>query len=219
MKFVPVPGTKVLMCIHETRKKDFAEFDKANPTGNSEWRNPFPSRFVLHKPDDHPAIMVSWLEAVAFANWLTASEGVSYRLPTDDEWSRAVGDEEFPWGREWPPTKAIGNYADESTVGQIRDTEGTIPNYMDGFVLTAPVMSFAPNSLGIYDLGGNVWEWCDTPSPRKPGQKILRGAAWNRSSRNYLASTMRIDWPPEDRFNVYGFRIVLELSATTSTSP
>jgi len=219
MKFVPVPRTKVLMCIHETRKKDFAEFDKASPTGNSEWRNPFPSEFVLHKPDDHPVIMVSWQEAVAFASWLTACEGVRYRLPTDDEWSKAVGDDEFPWGREWPPSQAVGNYADESTIGRIRDTEGTIPGYTDGFVLTAPVMSFAPNGLGIYDLGGNVWEWCDTPSPRKPGQKILRGAAWNRSSRNYLGSTMRIEWPPGDRFNVYGFRIVLELSATTSTSP
>ncbi|MCB1277905.1 SUMF1/EgtB/PvdO family nonheme iron enzyme, partial [Prosthecobacter sp.] len=216
MKFVPVPGTKVLMCIHETRRRDFAAFDDARPTGNSEWRIPFPLEGESRETDQHPVIKVSWLESVAFADWLTEREGVRYRLPTDDEWSKAVGGDEFPWGNQWPPTSAIGNYADDSTIGRIKGDYGSIPGYTDGFILTAPVMSFPANNLGIHDLGGNVWEWCETPSPQKPTEKILRGAAWNRGWRNHLASSMRTEQPPGDRFNVYGFRVVIELPATAA---
>jgi eukaryotic-like serine/threonine-protein kinase len=231
MKFVPVGGASagsaqaVRFCVWPTRVKDWEAFCKV--TGRT-----------IEKPDfaqdeNHPVVKVSWYDATDFCKWLTEKErrenfldeGQSYRLPTDKEWSMAVGlpDEggatpeqrdgkiknEFPWGRQWPPPAGAGNYADQSAR---RQRGQIIEGYNDGFPTTAPVGSFKPNSAGLHDMGGNVWQWC--VEDYKGGGKfkdwgVLRGGSWGTSNRNELLSSYRNVVDRNDRDVIYGFRCVL----------
>ena len=150
---------------------------------------------------DYPVVAVSWQDVEAFCDWLTRKErsgGVIgrsqlYRLPTDPEWSTAVGlgretgdtpqernlkiEDVYPWGRGWPPPRGAGNYADDSAKARFTDLS-TIAGYHDGYATTAPVGSFPANRLGIYDLGGNVWEWCEDLYQPDKNWRVLRGGSW-----------------------------------------
>ncbi|MBU6301062.1 MAG: SUMF1/EgtB/PvdO family nonheme iron enzyme, partial [Verrucomicrobia bacterium] len=200
MKFVPVPGTQVLMSVWETRVRDYRAF---RPETNGE--------------PDHPVVEVSWEDARAFAEWLSRKEGKRYRLPTDHEWSLAVGigDREnataspeekdgkiegvYPWGTQWPPPQGAGNY-DASLA-------------CDRFDGTAPVGSFAPNQLGLYDLGGNVWEWCEDLYSSSVTYRVLRGGSWFDHGSANLLSSNRLRGTPSGRFDFSGFRVVLEVGS------
>ncbi len=101
-----------------------------------------PRRHGLHKPSSHPVFGVSWHDVMAYAQW------AGKRLPTEAEWEYAargglVGGR-YPWGN-----KITHNDANYAGIGD-RDRWGT----------TAPVGSFPPNGYGLYDMAGNVWEWC-----------------------------------------------------------
>lgn len=125
--------------------------------------------------------------------WLTSKERAlglidqhdSYRLPKDEEWSSWVrltdeqgaspyektlphenSREAFPWGYSWPPPDKTGNFADQSALIYLPSSR-VIVGYNDGQPYTAPVKTFPPNHLGLYDLEGNVMEW---------GRRFLRGA-------------------------------------------
>ena len=120
MKFVSVPGTDVLFCIHETRYKDYAAYAAETQGSDGTWQDQRADRYTLtDRPEDHPVVKVSWEDAQKFCEWLSEKEGKTYRLPTDREWSHAVGigpDEkwtkdgtpatvtqsktDFPWGDE-----------------------------------------------------------------------------------------------------------------------
>lgn len=137
--------------------------------------------------------------------------GQRYRLPTDEEWSQAANLAEsgdapwrrdgrlrgaFIWGNSWPPPVFAGNF-DESLS-------------LDGFPTTSPVATFPPNKLGIYDLAGNVAEWCLDSYTGESKEKVIRGGSFQaRMPSELLASTRRaIDegaWPED-----VGFRVVLE---------
>ncbi|CAA0091039.1 Serine/threonine-protein kinase pkn1 [Halioglobus japonicus] len=130
--------------------------------------------------DHQPAVQVSWQQAAAFCNWLSAREGLppfyrqsngiitgynssatGYRLPSEAEWAwaaRASGDKLvlFPWGDTFPPTLIAENYADDTSAYV---TGRVLNGYKDGYVVSAPVASFKPNQHGLYDMGGNVSEW------------------------------------------------------------
>ena len=130
MVFVPVPGTSVLFCIWDTRVQDFQQFvdktgydatagmysfrsDGQKQRGDT-WKHP-----GFAQGPTHPVCGVSWDDAQAFCHWLTKNERragtlaakQSYRLPTDTEWSAAVGFQKYPWGNQWPPPPGAGNYA------------------------------------------------------------------------------------------------------------
>jgi len=84
-----------------------------------------------------------------------------------------------------------------------------IKGYNDGFTWTSPVGSFKPNKFGIYDMGGNVWQWCMDSWNDKSTDKVLRGASWgNGSLKMSLSSACRIHATPDACVDNYGFRIV-----------
>ncbi len=228
MPMVPVAETTTLFCIWETRVQDFGTFVTEKKL---DWYLP-----EFEQTTVHPAVNVSWFLAAEFCEWLTAKERAkglisskqTYRLPTDEEWSKACGlmDEQgstpekkfhqfiyiFPWGSGWPPpkNKLYGNYCDESVL-RVHEDWTIIEKYEDGFPHTAPVGSFPPNPYGIYDLSGNVWEWTsDWIAPKKP-ERVARGACWLNSDMGIIALTNRGLYKPETSGHQLGFRVVLDL--------
>jgi formylglycine-generating enzyme required for sulfatase activity len=178
---------------------------------------------------------VSWEDAKAFCDWLTKKQrkagklrsDQSYRLPTDAEWSVAVGlpnesgstpkekdgkiKDVYPWGTEWPPPSGAGNY------GGSEAHDGKWPNWStDGYPRTSPVGSFKANRFGLYDMGGNVWQWCEDWYDESKTLRVLRGSSWGGIQPDHLLSSCRYSRMPDDRNARYGFRCVVALSAASS---
>lgn len=229
MKFVPVPGTKVLFCIHDTRNGDYRKYAEATPGVDDSWKKVGNYKRVVpvSSGEDHPVVCVSWEDAKAFCAWLSTKEGRSYRLPTDHEWSVAVGigDQEdptavpakknqkiknvYPWGQDWPPPAGSGNFAD-SVYKKIDPKESAIEGYTDGYATTSPVMSFPPNPLGLYDMAGNVWQWCEDILNPQWNTAVKRGGGWNVADPKRLLSSFRGDEVRTERVHwATGFRCVL----------
>ncbi|MEZ5387889.1 MAG: SUMF1/EgtB/PvdO family nonheme iron enzyme, partial [Prosthecobacter sp.] len=231
MQFVPVPGTDILMCIHETRRKDYAAYAAATPGLDASWK-PLARGLPVNDEENHPAASMTVSEAKAFCDWLGKKDGRTYRLPTDREWSFAVGigsqEQEglppeqlngkiatYPWGDKWPPEDHTANLPDEASSGP---GINAVPGYKDRFITTAPVMSFKPNALGLYDLSGNVWEFTsDLMSPGSPSS-ACRGGAWRGSRQNLLLSSGREGSPGMARQDNKGFRLVVENAASTAVA-
>lgn len=122
----------------------------------------------------------------------------------------------FPWGsKQWPPPKGYGNYADTAWKEAYPNQPSFIEGYTDGFPTTAPVMSFPPNRLGLYDMSGNVSEWVQDWWNAQQKDRTFRGAGYGSRERNDLQPSARGHLPPGSSFGNanHGFRCVVEGSA------
>jgi len=159
--------------------------------------------------EDHPVLEVSWYGARAFSGW------VGGRLPTEAEWEYAAraGGQNLKYPNGDTLTHDDANFS--GTGGRDQWTE------------TSPVGSFAPNPLGLYDMAGNVWEWCadwfdaeyygtfnsTARNPKGPDsgtQRVLRGGSWNVNPY-YLRCANRSWNVPTSRLNYDGFRCVQDV--------
>jgi serine/threonine protein kinase/formylglycine-generating enzyme required for sulfatase activity len=253
MEFVPAGTRGVLFCRTDTRVRDFrqyAEETKLQQDGGiyglkiktsmddshslewgldaaGSWERP-----GFSQTDDDPVVGVSWDEARDFCEWLSVKEGRRYRLPTDEEWSAAVGNGIYPWGNAWPPGNGSGNYADLSFLNSLpgKDWKNELGNYYDSYPRTSPAGKFKPNVWGLFDMGGNVWQWCEDkyrasmnnaeilekyPSLRNEKAsdgtpyRVVRGGAWDIDDPIFLRSTFRNIVRPTTRGDAFGFRCVL----------
>jgi len=224
------------LSLMEVNNSQFARFDKEHSSGVIEGRT--------LSNNNQPVVRVTWDQAALFCNWLSTEEGlepfyleengkisgfnpasIGYRLPTEAEWAWAARVDndpnsllKFPWGPELPPPANHGNYADISAgvfLGRI------IANYNDGYLGTAPVGSFAPNSNGFFDMGGNAAEWVhdyygssgqigtametDPLGPVQGTYHVIRGSSWAHGTITELRLSFR-DYNNESRDDV-GFRV------------
>ncbi len=184
------------------------------------WRNP-----TFPQVDDHPVVYVSWNDAMAFCNWLSGREGREYRLPTEAEWEyacRAGAGTMYHHGNTPHNLVLVANVADQTYREAFPGRTHAIAAW-DGFVYTAPVGCFVPNGFGLYDMHGNVAEWCmdwyddqyyanspidDPPGPRTGSRRVAREGSWTAGDWA-STSASRSDFEPDRRNGALGFRIVL----------
>jgi sulfatase modifying factor 1 len=190
------------LAVTETTNAQYSRFLKA--TGHQPplyWQDQ-----NLNGPSQ-PVVGVSWDDAVAFGNWLTQVSGVPHHLPTEAQWEAAarggLTGQPYPWGAEAPDAAGIyrANFRHERT------TRG-------GFLFTAPVGSFPANGYGLFDMAGNVSEWCldryvpTGSGPFKPGLlRLLKGGSWFSQARD-LRPAARQSAPPQYADGYIGFRVV-----------
>ena len=161
--------------VREIINKEFRQFKPRHTSGAETFRE--------LSNGLHPAVMLTWEEAVDFCQKLSSKESLEpayekingqyqliqpvtngYRLLTEAEWewvarfNGGAGKQRYPWGESMPVKPESGNYADESVEG-LDLVANTLRDYWDGYPVTSPTQKFSPNALGIYDLGGNVAEW------------------------------------------------------------
>ena len=165
---------------------------------------------------------VSYNDALEFCGWLSRKDGRIYRLPTEAEWEYAcrAGRETLYYNGDDPERLAqIGNVADARAKAKFANWPTITAD--DGYVFTVPVGQYQPNGFGLFDMTGNVWEWCldyyheayykeSPPSdPRGPGEATLRvhrGGGWY-SIGWFCRSAFRNRDSPDDRYNRLGFRV------------
>jgi formylglycine-generating enzyme required for sulfatase activity len=170
----------------------------------------------LNAPEQ-PVVGVSWHDAQAFCRWLSRETGTMHRLPTATEWEVAargglVG-QPYPWGRELP--NAGGRYRANYYPNDFAD---------DGFRLTAPVGSFAANGYGLFDMAGNVAEWCadETDPPggttpfAAPAYRVRKGGSWRSRARDLRCAAQKLT-PPHTTDGFIGFRVLRQVSSPPPT--
>lgn len=224
-----------LMGLREVTNKEFRLFKRDHNSGVYKDHS-------LNR-DDQPVVRVTWREAALFCNWLSAKDGLpevygrkgdtlvaarplsrGYRLPTEAEWEFCArfdgmrAEARYPWGKTFPPQKKKGNFGDLSAKNLFsRYIEG----YNDNYVVTAPPARFEANTLGLFDMGGNVAEWChdvytiyssdpgevyaDPVGPEKGDLWVIKGSGWKDSSISELRAAYR--GYGNDKRDDVGFRV------------
>lgn len=182
----------------------------------ADWRHPFGRQSSLDGLMDHPVVHVSWNDAQAYCTW------AGKRLPREAELEYAarggLEQKRFPWGDELTP--------DGTHMCNI--WQGTFPSHNtveDGYFGTAPVASFPPNAFSLYNVSGNVWEWCsdwfsstfhvdgprtDPLGPPSGEAKVIRGGSYlcHRSYCNRYRVGARSSNTPDSSTGNMGFRCV-----------
>jgi formylglycine-generating enzyme required for sulfatase activity len=188
---------------------------------------------------DYPMYYVNWEDCTKFCRKLSQKEGKTYRLPTEAEWEcacRAGTTTKYSFGDDMDDFYKYGNYADSSIKVPNSDTK-----HNDGYRWLAPVGSYKPNGFGLYDMHGNVMEWCSDwydkdyyeecmfgkadgtyiatkdamiikdPMGPKSGTKRIVRGGFYSIQRGQCTSTFRNAVPPKNTNTTVGFRVVLEI--------
>lgn len=168
-----------------------------SPDVNFSWRNP-----GFSQDDNHPVSCVSWHDAAAFCEWLSRKSGQKIHLPTEAQWEYACR------------AGSTGPYA-----GNLNEMAWYLDN---SGMKTHPVGMKKPNAWGLYDMHGNLWEWCqdwhgsyptgnvtDPVGPSSGVNRILRGGNWSGVAGR-SRSAIRFAFEPEKRQGFLGFRVVEE---------
>jgi len=205
-------------------------------TAGANWRHPEGPESSIEDKDSYPVVQVSWDDAVAYARWAGS------RLPTEAEWEFAarggLAGKRFVWGDE-----AVSDVKPQANIWQ-----GDFPYRnlaTDGHERTTAVKAFPPNGYGLYDMAGNVWEWCgdwyaadayarragaiivENPQgpersfdPRRPEmpQRIQRGGSFlcNASYCSSYRPSARMGCTPDTGMSHVGFRCVRTPSSGTT---
>ncbi|HVT44517.1 MAG TPA: formylglycine-generating enzyme family protein [Thermoanaerobaculia bacterium] len=168
--------------------------------GRAHWRQPLGPGSTIEAALDHPVVLVSWDDALAYAEW------AGRRLPSEAEWEVAA--------RGAVSAGSAAAHRNPAEDGSANVWQGQWPrknDLKDDFFYTAPAGSFAPNELDLYDMIGNVWEWTADPyEPADPSGelRVARGASWF-CSPNYCGAYrpgFRGKSPASHAFNNVGFR-------------
>lgn len=206
------------------------------PRDDASWRNPY-----FDQGDGHPVVCVSWIDAVRYCDWLSdrhdlpqayseTDGGVKcdfdiggYRLPTEAEWEYAASacgkHDVFPWddGME----SGTDRHTIETTLAAKLGKRGE-------HEFTSPAGAIGPNAIGLYDMCGNVWQYCwdrydahfyalseqmDPTGPAKGETRVRRGGSWSCDERATRVSVRRHD-PPESCHDTVGFRVARTRSRT-----
>jgi sulfatase modifying factor 1 len=186
------------------------------------WRNTgFP------QSDEHPVVNVTWNDALAMSTWLSKQEGKRYRLPTEAEWEyacRAGTRSRYYSGDDPHSLLGTANTFDADTATNWPKWQKFGLQDHDGFAFTAPVGSFAPNAMGLYDMVGNVWEWVadwhdenyyahspidDPHGPAEGSVRVRRGGSWH--TWPFYARCAYRNWnSPQTRYTLVGMRLLRE---------
>ncbi len=212
----------------EISNKQYRTYNASHNSGNAA------SQSLDH--DMQPVVNVSWDQAARFCNWLSQKEGLEpyyqeidgimkasntsskgkindgYRLPFESEWAYAgrvyqnKKARRYPWAGGYPPVNISGNFADESARTYLSPI---IKGYNDNYIVSAPVGTFSRNAAGIYDMGGNVREWChdyytagsnlnssdavfiDPRGPEKGRHHVIRDSSWRNAAKTELRLAYR----------------------------
>lgn len=187
------------------------------PLKGFDFRNP-----GFAQSDDEPAVCVSWVDANAYADWLSARTGHRYRLLTEDEWEYAArggtGTARW-WGETASGLCKHANGGDRLYAEVMPEDKSANLKCSDGFAHTNPVGHFPANPFGLRDMLGNVWQWVADCFAKVPGgptlpgncaARSIRGGSWHNGASTLRAAT-RFSLPPEMRSSSLGFRIMREL--------
>jgi formylglycine-generating enzyme required for sulfatase activity len=214
MKFVEIPAGTFSMGRPVTISRPY--YLGVTEVTNGQWQVVMGD---ARKDADLPVANVGWEDAATFCSRLSSlpaerQAGRVYRLPTEAEWEyacRAGTATEYSFGD------------DESLLGDFAWYSGNSGSH------TRPVGQKKPNAWGLYDMHGNVWEWCsdwygdyatgavrDPKGPASGSYRVLRGGSWNRTARSCRSASRSWDFPSNRSSSYFGFRLALSPSGASS---
>jgi formylglycine-generating enzyme required for sulfatase activity len=203
---------------------------RAGRVKGASWQKP-----GFDQTDDHPVTEVSCYDAEAFCEWISKGQPAKVTLPREDQWEyacRAGSKGRFFWGEDETKAGQYANVGDKALKGKFPDWPHSPFDTDDGYVFTSPVGKFRPNDFGLYDVVGNVMEWCEVleghgvwgRAMRRSGDMewcqeldhegrpmsdwFLRGGSWLASPQNCRSAFRSGEDLPIMQYCMAGFRVV-----------